>query len=103
MKRVPLAATGSLVALATILAGTSALAQPASQPAAPPANQPVASATASDAQEIVVTARKRQESVLKVPVIETVIPHQQIEQLQIKDLKDITRIAPSLMIGTSVL
>jgi iron complex outermembrane receptor protein len=97
MKKVPLAATGSLFALATILATSPAFAQPA-----PATNRPTATAENGE-QEIVVTARKRQESVLKVPVIETVIPQEQIQQLQIRDLKDITRIAPGLMIGTSVL
>ena len=97
MKKVPLAATGSLFALATILAGSPVLAQPT-----PATSQPAATA-GNEEQEIVVTARKRQESILKVPVIETVIPQEQIQQLQIRDLKDITRIAPSLMIGTSVL
>ena len=35
-------------------------------------------AEASRLQEVIVTARKRQESILNVPVVETAIPQQQL-------------------------
>ena len=67
----------------------------------------VAPAVAGDqapaAGDIIVTARKRQESMLNVPVVETAIPAMQLERLQTPDLKDITKLAPGLLIGTSVL
>jgi iron complex outermembrane receptor protein len=54
-------------------------------------------------QEVIVTARKRQESILNVPVIETAIPQQQLERLQIKDMKDVATLVPSLAFGDSIL
>jgi iron complex outermembrane receptor protein len=53
--------------------------------------------------EIIVTARKRQESILNVPVVETAIPQQQLERLQTQDLKDIATLVPGLVLGSSVL
>jgi outer membrane receptor protein involved in Fe transport len=56
---------------------------------------------ATTASEIIVTARKRQESILNVPVIETALPQQQLERLQTRDVKDISRFVPGLNFGTS--
>jgi iron complex outermembrane receptor protein len=53
--------------------------------------------------EIVVTARKRQESILNVPVVETAIPRQQLERLQINDMQDIATLVPGLSFGQNVL
>ena len=53
--------------------------------------------------EILVTARKRQESVLNVPVVESVLGEEQIERYQIRDLQDITTKIPGLMSGNAVL
>ena len=66
------------------------------QPAAPAAGQPAA---ASDEQEIVVTARKREESAINVPVIENTITQQRLEQLQVRDIKDTARLVPGLAIS----
>ncbi|CAN7580355.1 TonB-dependent receptor [Phenylobacterium sp. LjRoot225] len=67
---------------------------------------PVA-ATAQDTQlgEIIVTARKRQESILNVPVIETAIGQVQLERRQTQDLKDIAKFVPGLSLaqGTGAL
>jgi iron complex outermembrane recepter protein len=60
-------------------------------------------APANDEQEIIVTARKREESALKVPVIETVLTQQKIEQASIVDIKDIASFAPGMVVGDSVL
>ena len=60
-------------------------------------------AEASRLQEVIVTARKRQESILNVPVIETAIPQQQLSRFQTQDLKDIAKIVPGLALGSSLL
>ena len=52
--------------------------------------QNAASATV-DSSEIIVTARKRQESILKVPVTQTVLSAIEIERRQIKNLTDVSR------------
>ncbi|MDB5725533.1 MAG: hypothetical protein JWQ16_2287 [Novosphingobium sp.] len=57
----------------------------------------------ADAGEIIVTARKRQESLLAVPVIAQVVTQQQLLQTGTVDLKDVTKLAPGLMVGTAVL
>src|ERR1700759_2487016 len=58
---------------------------------------------AQDAQlsEIIVTARKRQESILNVPVVETAIPQAQLERRQTQDLKDIATFVPGLALAQS--
>ncbi len=53
--------------------------------------------------DIVVTARKRQEIQLDVPVIENVVSAQTLARQQTLDLKDLTKLTPGLMIGTAVL
>jgi iron complex outermembrane receptor protein len=67
--------------------------------------QTASSSTASPPRvgEIIVTARKRQESILNVPVVETAIPQAQLEHLQVKELRDLTSLVPGLGIGRSVL
>ncbi len=60
-------------------------------------------ATSDRNAEIIVTARKKQESILKVPVIETVLGAADIERYQIRDLQDITTKVPGLMRGGAVL
>jgi len=68
------------------------------------ASQTEAKATASKAPaEIIVTARKRNETVLDVPVIENVVTGAALERTQTVDLKDLTKLSPGLMIGTAVL
>lgn len=53
--------------------------------------------------EVIVTARKRQESILKVPVVETALTREQLEQFQTADLNDIATRVPGLSLGVSVL
>jgi iron complex outermembrane receptor protein len=50
--------------------------------------------------EIIVTARKRQESILNVPVIETAIPQERLERLQTHSIKDLQNQVPGLVLGT---
>jgi iron complex outermembrane receptor protein len=54
-------------------------------------------------EEVIVTARKRQESILKVPVVETAISQQTLEQYQILDLTDLSSKVPGLSLGDAVL
>jgi len=53
--------------------------------------------------EIIVTARKRQESILKVPVVANVLTQETITQNQVVDLQDITQLTPGFVLGQSVL
>ena len=53
--------------------------------------------------EIIVTARKRQESILNVPVVESAITQKQLQTFQTQDLKDVATMVPGLAFGDSVL
>lgn len=52
--------------------------------------------------EIIVTARKRNESILKVPVVMTAISQGELEQFQTDDLYTVAQRVPGLLIGTSL-
>ncbi|PEQ13965.1 hypothetical protein B2G71_06625 [Novosphingobium sp. PC22D] len=54
-------------------------------------------------EEIIVTARKREESILKVPVVANVLTQSALEQAQVVDLDDVTRLTPGFVLGQSVL
>jgi iron complex outermembrane recepter protein len=54
-------------------------------------------------EEITVTARKRQESILNVPVIETAIPQTKLEAMQTVDITDLATIVPGLQFGRNLL
>src|SRR5436309_956836 len=62
-----------------------ALAQPT-----PPT--PVTPQAAADTGEIIVTARKRQESILKVPVIMTAVSGEKLETIQVTQITDLPRL-----------
>ena len=90
----------------SLLTATASTALIASPMPAQAQNAPAAGAANAEAngeQEIIVTARKREESALKVPVIENVITQQKIEDAAIVDIKDIARFAPGTVAGDSVL
>ena len=53
--------------------------------------------------EIMVTARKREESILNVPVVETAIPQVQIERIQTVEMTDLPNLVPGLLLGHNVL
>ena len=53
--------------------------------------------------EIIVTARKRQESILKVPVVVTAIAGEQLENLQVTQVTDLPRLVPGLVLGGNLL
>ena len=85
------AAMFASVCVPVILCGNQAWAQ---------TSEPVAArATPADSQDIIVTARKRQESILNVPVVETAIPKEQLQRLQTVDVKDLATLVPGLTIG----
>ncbi|CAN7399108.1 TonB-dependent receptor [Phenylobacterium sp. LjRoot219] len=90
-----LVASCSTAALATAIWATPAAAQQQAAPAQPRAEPRVS--------EIIVTARKRQESILNVPVVETAIPAEQLQRFQTKDLRDVATLVPGLAFGESVL
>lgn len=54
-------------------------------------------------QEVIVTARKRQESILNVPVVETAVSQEQLERLQTSNLQDLQKLVPGLNLGHAVL
>jgi iron complex outermembrane receptor protein len=63
----------------------------------------LAEAGPSQLEEITVTARKRQESILNVPVIEQAIAGERLERLQVTELSDLPKLAPGLNLGHSLL
>lgn len=88
--------------LASTLAAGAVLA-PASQAAAQAAPAAPAAAPVAELGEVIVTARKRQESILNVPVIETAVTAQKLQRYQTKDLKDIATLVPGVKLGGSIL
>ncbi len=78
--------------LALALAAQPALAQDAADDAAYDRNA-----------EIIVSARKQAESVLKVPVVESVLTEAAIERYQINDIQDVVAKIPGLFSGNAVL
>lgn len=84
----------STAALATAVWTTPVAAQEAA------AAQPQAQSRVS---EIIVTARKRQESILNVPVVTTALPADTLERFQTTDLRDVATLVPGLALGGSVL
>jgi iron complex outermembrane receptor protein len=62
----------------------------------------VAVAPPALADDIVVLARKREESLLKVPVIATALQAEQLDQYSISDMNSITERVPGLNVGGNV-
>jgi outer membrane receptor protein involved in Fe transport len=78
-------ATGALVI------GSAAVAQTAAAPTAAPA----------DANEVIVTANKRSETLQHVPLSVTVLTQAELEKRGVQSLYDVSRIAPSLAVVSS--
>jgi iron complex outermembrane receptor protein len=53
--------------------------------------------------DIIVTARKRQESVLKVPVVLTAIGGEKLDKLAVTDMQDLPKLVPGLTVGHALL
>jgi iron complex outermembrane receptor protein len=58
---------------------------------------------ASEAGDIIVTARKREESILKVPVVASVLSSEALSKNQVVNLEGIAQQVPGLQIGEQVL
>jgi iron complex outermembrane receptor protein len=50
-------------------------------------------------QEIVVTARKREESIMKTPVLMSVVTAQEVQDLKIQNFQDLAQVTPGLQIA----
>lgn len=68
-----------------------------------PAFAQAAAEGARDSGDIIVTARKREESILKVPVIMTAVSNQTLETLQVTQITDLPRLVPGLLLAGNVL
>ena len=92
--------TVSFSALAIALAGGGAVAQTTSeQPQNADTNASRAAISGTQVEEIVVTARKRDETLISVPVVVTAIGSKQLAAQGITNLDGIARITPQLLIG----
>lgn len=69
-------------------------------PALAQSSESVAPAGSGD---IIVTARKREESILKVPVVVSVVSGEKLETLHVTDVTDLPRLVPSLFLGANLL
>ena len=58
---------------------------------------------ANGSGDIIVTARKRAESLMAVPVVATAISNETLANLQTNDLKSLATMVPGLSLGTSIL
>lgn len=58
---------------------------------------------AADSGDIIVTARKRQESILKVPVVVTAVTGEQLTTTQVTTITDLPRLVPGLVISGNLL
>jgi iron complex outermembrane recepter protein len=66
----------------------------------PTSPQRLDSSTPSD---IIVTAQKRQESILQVPVVVTALTGEQLDNVQITSVTDLPRLVPGLVLGGNIL
>ncbi len=86
--------------LCRLILSTSAVAAVPAMPAH--ADDSPGAAPSGELSEIIVTARRRDESLLKVPVLTTAVTEQQLENLGVQDIKSLQILEPSLSIGTSI-
>jgi iron complex outermembrane receptor protein len=86
-------ATNGVIALASLLCSQAGLAQTANSGA-------TLQATASDSlQEVVVTARRREETLQNVPLAATAYDGAQLKQQSVKTMSDLQALIPSLLIS----
>ena len=99
--------TGSGVpgTLAAVLAAISVGTAPARAEDQPqqPASAQERQAQPDELEQVTVTARKRQESILNVPVIEQVVSQDQLQKVQVTDMNDLSTLIPGLNLGHSLL
>src|SRR5882757_7432588 len=64
-------------------------------------DQPAASRGGSDLEEIVVTARRKEERVQSVPIAITAFSQADLEKQHIENVQDLARTVPSLAVSNS--
>ena len=103
---IPCLAVRLRFALGTSLAAVLALPGVAqAQDAAPPAEEEIAAPAADAAEDsdqgndIIVTATKREQTLQEIPVAVSVTTAETIERAQIRDLKDLSSVVPSLRVN----
>src|ERR1700733_14800624 len=69
----------------------------------PPVSVAADAGDSDQQEEVIVSARKRQESILNVPVIEQAISQDRLDRLQVTELTDLPKIVPGLNLGHSLL
>lgn len=90
-----LAASAALIVFATpAFAQDTTPATQTPSTATPPGNQP-----GEDSADIIVTATKREQTLLDTPVAVSVVSGETIQQAQIRDLKDLQSIVPALRVN----
>ncbi|WP_225008940.1 TonB-dependent receptor [Novosphingobium percolationis] len=103
MTSVTIASRALLLAGAAISLPALAFAQEAAQPEemAQPATEEAAPATgaAPESDQIIVTATKREQTLQDVPIAVSVTSGQTIERAQIRDIKDLSSLVPSLRVN----
>lgn len=82
MSRLPLAVTASSLSACFSLLGTAAVAQPESQK------------TLAQLEEVVVTARRREETLQQVPVAVTALSRESLEKSSVQELENLTAVVP---------
>jgi outer membrane receptor protein involved in Fe transport len=66
--------------------------------------QPFSAALAQSSdlsEEVIVTARKREEESLRVPVVASVLQNEEMDRRQVNDLFDVATLTPGLLLGAS--
>src|SRR5438094_276085 len=91
---------GTAACALALAAATPAAAQ---QPAPAPAPAPTQATPTPVPGEIIVTARRREESILKVPVVVTAISEQKLQNLQTTQMTDLPKLVPGLILGNNIL
>jgi iron complex outermembrane recepter protein len=86
------------LAVAAVLVASSLAARAQAQ-----ATDPVRAVPHTQLQEVIVTARKRKESILNVPVDEQAITQGQLQRMHIANLNDVATLVPGLNLGKSLL
>src|SRR4051794_19874520 len=89
---------GWLVGASFVALAAPAAAQSSAQGTSPAPKSGDEGSAAADSQEIVVTARKRQENVREVPISINVTTAQTIERSGSKNLEDLAHMVPSLVV-----
>ena len=97
------AAIGGLIAPAAAHCQDAGAPPTAAAGAPPTADAPAQPTGSSDDGEIIVSARKRQESILRVPVVENVITQATLERQQVVSLTDIAALTPGIVLGQAPL